>query len=96
MLRHLIRTVTHLVVLFWSTGNGYAQSVDDLSPRHWPTAERIAAEQTEVAAPTPLARRVISGGWAGGRDGKLASIVEGAMLSTTGVGCSGTIVSPLK
>jgi gamma-glutamyltranspeptidase/glutathione hydrolase len=38
-----------------------AGSADDLSPQHWPEAERIAAEQTEIAAPTPSMSRVVSG-----------------------------------
>lgn len=38
-----------------------AGSADDLSPQHWPAAERIAAEQAEIAAPTPSTRRVVSG-----------------------------------
>jgi gamma-glutamyltranspeptidase/glutathione hydrolase len=61
LLKHLIRTLALLVVLSFGVVTGHARSADDLSPQHWPEAERVAAEQSEIAAPTPSVRRVVSG-----------------------------------
>lgn len=45
--------------------DGVAKAAD-LSPQHWPQAARIAAEQAELTAPSPLTARRIAE-WRPGR-----------------------------
>jgi gamma-glutamyltranspeptidase / glutathione hydrolase len=57
----ITRPVLLLVLLASSLETNSVAAAADLSPRHWPEAQRAAAEKAEVTAPAPQTNRVVIG-----------------------------------